>query len=455
MATFKTGFNFHLLAVTTVGLLCIVPHIKANVGTNGNNSVVLIKDKVENPILVCYWGTWSHYRLGAGQFRVENIDPNLCTHLVYSFFLLEEATSKVTYADAWLDLPSTYPGGGLDNIRKTIALRQGNRNLKITMAIGGWNEGSIKYSNMAADPAKRQVFISSIIEMIQLWDFDGIDMDWEYPGKRGGLAEDKQNFVLLLKELREALDQVARPGKDPLLLTSAFGCGQDTIDAAYDVPEISKYIDYFHLMLYDFKVYIDPSTPDFQPGGNLIGHHSPLYYKPLEDSTNQALTVSFAVETFIELGAPPEKLVIGVGTYGKTFRLYNESMHNFYDVAIGPGAAGDFTLEAGTNTYYEICLEIQRNRDEWKIGFDTDYSVPYAYSKTKWIGYDNEISAKAKVDYGMAKGVGGMMVWSLDFDDFGNHCGGWNGFPIVNAIKDRQALHRGKFQKQKESSKNT
>ncbi|ODM92377.1 putative chitinase 2 [Orchesella cincta] len=234
MDSFKFGKTLHVLAVVTLATFAVCSG-KANATSIENDRGTLEeKDAAENPVLVCYWGTWSHYRGGNGQFRVENIDPFLCTHLVYTFFLLDETTSTVKYADPWLDLPPppAYPDGGLDNIRNTINLRNTNPDLKITMAIGGWTEGSTKYSDMAKDPRKRRAFILSIISMIRLWDFDGIDMDWEYPARRGGLAEDKQNFVLLLKELREELDKVNRPGKDPLLLTSAFGCGQDTIEAA-------------------------------------------------------------------------------------------------------------------------------------------------------------------------------------------------------------------------------
>ena len=76
----------------------------------------------------------------------------------------------------------------------------------MTIAIGGWNEGGKKYSDMAADPKKRKRFIESAVTFCQKYNFDGIDLVWMYPGVgwRGGVPEDKQNFVKLIKELKEA-----------------------------------------------------------------------------------------------------------------------------------------------------------------------------------------------------------------------------------------------------------
>jgi len=84
-------------------------------------------------------------------------------------------------------------------MRKTVLLRNSNPKLKVSIAIGGWNEGSEKYSKMAENPTSRATFIESVIKFIAQFDFDGVDIDWEYPGSRGGSSNDKDNFSLLLK----------------------------------------------------------------------------------------------------------------------------------------------------------------------------------------------------------------------------------------------------------------
>ena len=81
-----------------------------------------------------------------------------------------------------------------------------------------------------ADPARRKRFVQSVIQFCKEHNFDGLDLDWEYPGKRGGNSEDKDNFIELIRELKEAF----KP--HDLLLTAAIGAASDTIEIAYDVP---------------------------------------------------------------------------------------------------------------------------------------------------------------------------------------------------------------------------
>jgi chitinase len=132
-----------------------------------------------NKQVVCYWGTWANYRPKDGKFTPEDIDPTLCTNLIYSFAGLDAETSSIKSLDPWMDLEDNY---GLAGFKKATDLKYVNPNMKVTLAIGGWNEGSKKYSDMAKDPVKRQIFAKSAVEFLKKYNFDGLDLDWEYPG---------------------------------------------------------------------------------------------------------------------------------------------------------------------------------------------------------------------------------------------------------------------------------
>ena len=186
-------------------------------------------------VVICYWGTWANYRPNQGKFVASNVDGSLCTHLIYSFAGLDTTNWSIKTLDAWLDLEDNY---GLKGFKKATDLRLTYPHLKVMIAIGGWNEGSEKYSRMAADSDKRAAFVRSAVEFLRVHGFDGLDLDWEYPGKRGGTAADKRNFISLVAELRAAFQE------EGFLLTAAIGAAKGTIDVSYDVPNMYKYLDF-------------------------------------------------------------------------------------------------------------------------------------------------------------------------------------------------------------------
>lgn len=67
----------------------------------------------------------------------------------------------------------------------------------------------------------------------------------------------------------------------------------------------------------------------------------------------------------------------------------------------------------------------------------SEMEVPYVVRGDQWVGYDDEQSLRLKVDFAKSKGLGGIMVWSLDNDDFtGNGCGKGK-YPLLRAINDQ------------------
>ncbi|XP_066964000.1 acidic mammalian chitinase-like [Macrobrachium rosenbergii] len=370
---------------------------------------------VEGKYLVCYFSSWATYRPDAGKFTIEDNDPDLCTHLVYAFAGLGW-DNAIRVLDPYNDLCENY---GKCGYHRFTNLTLKNPDLKTTLGVGGWNEGSTKYSEMAADPAKRKTFVESSIALLKEHNFDGLDMDWEYPTQRGGAPEDYDNYISLMKELYEALHA------EGMILTAAVSAGKATIDPAYNIPELSKYIDILHLMTYDLHGSWETFTH----------HHSILYPHPLDEGDNLYLNQDFAVNYWIEKGAPKDKLVMGIPLYGRTFRLKNEENTGIYAEAPGPGGAGPYTREAGFMGYNEIC-EFQAT-EPWTIVHDPDLNEPYAFyipNNNFWVGYEDVDSVGVKAQYTVEQGLAGAMVWSVETDDFHGTCHG-SPFPLLHKIK--------------------
>jgi len=357
-------------------------------------------------IVVCYFGSWAVYRNGDGHFDVEQIDAKLCTHAVYSFAGLSPS-NQITALDPWNDLPS-----GKGAYTRFTGLTKTNPNLKTLLSIGGYNEGSTKYSNMAASADTRKTFIDSVVPYLKQYGFNGLDLDWEYPAQRGGRPEDKDNFALLVQELRAEFD------KNGLLLTAAIGAGTPIIDAAYDIPKLSQNLDYIHVMNFDYHGTWEAFT----------GINAPLNAKTGDD---KSLTVVGTVQHLLDLGAAKEKIVLGIPTYGHSYTLSDNSKHNVYDPSSGAGLPGPYTQTPGTLGYNEICEE--KAQTGWTEVYDDTYAAWYRYKDNSWMSYDDTESVDAKIKYVLDKGLAGAMVWSLETEDFHGKCNkGAN--PLLNAI---------------------
>ena len=101
------------------------------------------KHDVNKKVLMCYFGSWSTWRHGNGFFDVENIDPFLCTHLIFGFAGLDAATNKIKVLNEYNDLDQGGPPWRKGAYRRFTSLKQINPNLFTLLAIGGWNEGVI------------------------------------------------------------------------------------------------------------------------------------------------------------------------------------------------------------------------------------------------------------------------------------------------------------------------
>jgi chitinase len=123
------------------------------------------------PAVVCYYTNWAQYRNGPGRFYPENIDPNLCTHIIYAFAQLNNG---VIAAYEWNDESTQWSTG---MYARMMNLRKASRP-KILLALGGWNHGSGKFSDMVRNATKRATFITTTIIFLQKHKFDGLDLDW-------------------------------------------------------------------------------------------------------------------------------------------------------------------------------------------------------------------------------------------------------------------------------------
>ncbi|XP_076666712.1 chitinase-3-like protein 1 [Andrena cerasifolii] len=358
--------------------------------------------------IVCYFGSWTIYRPGLGKFDISDLDPRLCTHIIYSFVGIN-TDGSLRVMDSWADLPS-----GLDGYGKFTRLREKSPGTKAMIAIGGWNEGSSKFSQVASNPGTRTQFVRNVVNFLKQYNFDGFDVDWEYPNQRGGQPSDKENYVALLRELRQAFNPLG------YILSVAVAAAESSASKSYNIREVSQHVHFINLMAYDFNGSWNPKT----------GLNAPMYPSSRESGDQAKLNMNSAVSYWIQQGAPRDKLVLGVPSYGRSFTLANSGNNGVGAPSTGPGAAGPYTQEAGMLGFNEICVNL--GQGGWTVIGDPEQQVPYAFKGNQWVGYDDASCVRKKADYINKMGLAGAMLWSVETDDFRGTCG--QKYPLLNAL---------------------
>ncbi|UYV76733.1 Cht7 [Cordylochernes scorpioides] len=377
--------------------------------------------------LVCYYTNWSQYRQNAGKFIPEDIPADMCTHLIFAFGWMKK--HKLSAFDAG---DESKPGEKKGMYERLVDLKQKSPGLKVLLAVGGWSFGTQRFKDMAANRYTRQLFVFSALQFLRERKFDGLDLDWEFP--RG--AEDKRNFVLLLKELREAFEEEAHDKRLPrLLLTAAVSAGPDTVRSGYDVPAVAAYVDFINVMSYDYHGKWESQT----------GHNSPLFAPENDSNWRKQLCMVGGFKPY--LYSPKDKLVVGMATYGRSFTLASADNSGVNAPSRGGGKAGSYTKEEGFLAFYEVgflyssyqILTSLKICEMLKAGahyvWDDTMKAPYAVSGDQWVGFDDERSIRVKMRWLAERGYAGAMVWAVDMDDFKGSCGG-KSYPLIGVMQE-------------------
>ncbi|OLA08875.1 MAG: hypothetical protein BHW12_04785, partial [Coprobacillus sp. 28_7] len=276
----------------------------------------------------------------------------------------------------------------LKYLNENIKLRR-STGVRIVLSIGGGGKDTYGFSDACLTHESRKVFIDSMMEILKKYNLDGFDIDWEYPSWEGlgdSKPVDKANFTLLLKELREALDNY----KEGLLLTAAL-IGGVNVDRFYEVSEINKYLDFAHIMTYDLN------------NSGVASHHS----NPFKG--NRAYSAKSAMDTYHDGGMDYNKIVIGAAFYGKISKLKTPTT---------PEQALNKATESATTIHYTAIVEMMKDSKYVKV-FDQSTGAYYLSDGEYFITYDDPQAIITKCRMTEQYKLGGIMFWDYGSDATG------------------------------------
>lgn len=290
-----------------------------------------------------------------------NVDETLLDFVIYAFVEIKP--------DGSLFVPTP------KYLRQLLALKKDNPDLKVIAAIGGWGQDG--FSDAALTPSSRYKFAREVNSLINKYNLDGIDIDWEYPGNSAAgiksRPEDRKNFTLLLTAIRDVI------GDDKWL--SVAGTGDTAyINKSAEIDKIAPLIDYFNLMSYDFTA--------GSSGESGKKHQANLYDS---DLSIPGYNVDSMVNNLIDAGMPSEKISLGIPFYGR--------------------------LGSSITKSYDQLRKDFINKNGYSFKFDKEAQVPYLEKDGEFaMSYDDILSIYLKSQYVIDNCLGGIFSWMAPFD---------------------------------------
>ena len=333
------------------------------------------------------------YYVPGSNVNPDDLPLNKLTHIIISF--TEVVNNKMVFRD-----PSKY-----DKLQMIADAKREHPGLKVMVACGGW-AGSGGFSDMAASAGNRKIFVNSVIDFLEKYNIDGLDIDWEYPGMPGMgnpyRKEDKQNFTALLSELRSAMNKT---GKKYTLTFAA--AGWEGYFDHIELNKVMKYADYINMMTYDFEGGHTPIAAHHTNLGktglfNIKSEAARKYYKHSPKSAERI------IEYVLNRGVNSKQVIIGCAFYGRAWKGVPPENNGLYQANKGYWQTVTYK---NIHKYYE-------NKNSFIRHWDNTAKAPFLYNPADsiFISYDDAMSVRLKTKYAQTMYLGGVMFWELRHD---------------------------------------
>jgi chitinase len=308
--------------------------------------------------------------------QVDSVAAEKLTHIIFSFCHLKGNKLAVDNSRDSL------------TIKKLVALKKRNANLKVILSLGGWG-GCEFCSDIFSTPAARKEFSESVLALNKYFNTDGIDLDWEYPVVEGypGHAfksDDKKNFTALVQELRKTFGKKYE-------ISFAAGGFQKYLEESIEWIPVMKEVDRVNVMSYDL----------INGYSVVTGHHTPLYSTPKQpESTDNA------IQYLLHIGVPANKLVVGGAFYARVWEGVSGTDNGLYQ-------SGIFKTSIDYKDFRTLSPE-----NGFAYYWDDAAKAPYLYNADQklFVTYDDVRSTTLKSQYVVDKKLNGIMFWEITED---------------------------------------
>lgn len=323
--------------------------------------------------------------------------------MVYYAFGIPQANGTVSLNTTYLD----------------YLLELKNDGVRVLLVIDGANKAPLQAMvKLCNDDTTRKTFVDNIVNLIKTYNFDGVDIDWEFPGTSGlsGYTTeiDQINLNKLLRDLRNELDSYQEEGGSPYIISAAIpGTSWGSVRYKFvgddNLGGINDYCDYVNMMSYDLH------------NTSYTSHLTSCY--PSLMSNDYKFGCVYGANRFVSLGLDPSKVILGTAAYGKAYKITSAGSSTSVPALNVSGTLTQISgvtgsYASGTIYYSGIVELIKTGRYKQYTEYNNGKIVgSYLYSSADniFITYDSKEALIEKCNFALANGYG-MMVWAYGED---------------------------------------
>lgn len=339
--------------------------------------------------VVGYYEGWSTRR-PCHKFWPEQIPLGAYSHINFAFATFDPETYEVLPAD----------NRDKDLYKRVTGLKTYNPNVKVLIALGGWTFNdpgptASVFSDLAASETKQKKFFKTLTQFMSTYDFDGVDLDWEYPeaDDRSGKPADYKNFPSFMKNLKKALDGTGGRNTLSITLPASYWYLQH-----FDLKELAKHVSFFNVMSYDMHGTWDEGN---KWTGAFLNAHTNL------------TEIKQSMDLLWRNDVKGDQVVMGLAFYGRTYTTLGACNDPGCVYASG-GLPGECSHETGILLSNEIMDIINERSLESKLYKKA--AVKVVTWDDQWVSMDDKETLQLKTDFAREQCLSGVMVWAISHD---------------------------------------
>lgn len=435
-------------APTAVGTYHVVATSAADTTKSAQATVYVVSPQTSTkPWVTGYYAGW--YWPNNPGYAPSTVDMSAMTHFVFGRIgpgggVAGGTPGTVVQGAGTAHLPGQDPAAGGLSVEDYLVQRAHAAGTKALVMLGGAGDG---YGfQLSTNSSNRATFVRNVVDYLVAHGYDGVDVDWEeYIDPNQGYSTNHAQLLAFLSEVRTEANSRPRfqPPNQPVIVTFPGGTINTNLGEGPAVrswrKQIADLVDQYNLMTYGIAM-----AGDWD--GWWTWHMGALRNRPGTGSdgwpiaAHHPVDIESSINAHINGGIPAAKLGIGIGFFGINYGYNTGPDQAIIGTNDPANARYRYQFDDNEWAYYNLFQRgyLSNGVAHWDADAAQTYRVyaggfrPGSYSTASYLSYEDEASIAAKGDWVRSKGVGGTIIWTINYGSIDRATGN---NPLLSAVK--------------------